>query len=255
MLTNYQASLILNSHDFRLRLKHAQNALIFVFRMRTIDGKSLPSLNAYETCFLVVDMQNDFVKPEGYFGKKGQNMKPVLDSVIRIAEFLEFCRDKGPSVIFLKTEHPRYTNADTWRIRLGDEDESPNICLPNSWGAEIIDELTPSSDEPVVVKRRYDGFLETDLPVILRTWRIQNLLIAGTKTNVCVDTTVRHAFMDDYLTVTLSDCVSTPDVGLQGVTLMNIANYFGFVKTSEEVRRSLVFGPEKIGVKKIQVRR
>jgi len=207
-----------------------------------IGKKELPVLKAEETCFLIVDMQNDFVSPNGYFGKvAGQNMTPVLESVPRVANFLNYCRRENIPRVHVQVIHPDYSSASNWKTRIGDLDRSPKICLPGTWGAEIVPELRPTPDEPVVTKRRYDGFLDTDLVVVLRSLQIKNLLIAGTKTNVCVDTTARHAFCNDYLTVTLSDCTSTPDPGMQEVALWNLGTYFGHVCTSDEAKRKLVF--------------
>ncbi|MHB8567934.1 MAG: cysteine hydrolase family protein [Nitrososphaerales archaeon] len=210
-----------------------------------IGKKELPMLKAEETCFLIVDMQNDFVSPAGYFGKvAGQNLTPVIESVPKVASFLNYCREKDIPRVHVKVVHPDYTSSKNWKDRFGELDSSPKVCLPYTWGAEIIAELKPKPDEPVVTKRRYDGFLDTDLAVVLRAMRTRNLLVAGTKTNVCVETTVRHAFCNDFLTVTLSDCTSTPDPGMHEVSLWNLGTYFGYACTSEEAKKILVFRDE-----------
>lgn len=103
----------------------------------------------------------------------------------------------------------------------------------------MIDELAPQSDEPVVTKHLYSALLDTDLLVILRSRGIRNLLVAGTQTNVCVDSTVRHAFMMNFVTVTVSDCVGTDEADLHEPTLENLKRYFGYVAHSEEVMRAL----------------
>ena len=206
-----------------------------------MNRKELPELKAEETCFLIVDMQNDFVSQDGYFGKvAGQDMRPVIDSVPRVASFLNFCRENSIPRVHVKVVHPDYTTAMNWKVRLGDADMNPKICLPNTWGEQIIPELAPAADEPVVTKRRYDGFLDTDLIVILRAFHTRNVLLAGTKTNVCVDTTARHSFCNDFLTVTISDCVSTPDPGMQTPALWNLESYFGYVKSSEQIKQKII---------------
>jgi len=201
-------------------------------------SKPLPTLRKEETALIIVDMQNDFVRPEGYLGRLGKNMEPVLEIIPNIANVLEFCRAEGVARIFVKTIHAPHTNSEVWARRYG-ESEAPPLCLPGSWGSEIIDELKPRSDEPVVVKHRYSAFLDTDLPLILRSREIKNLLVAGTATNVCIDSTVRHAFMLDFLTITLSDCVATADLELHKPTLKNLAAYFGYVATYREVIQRL----------------
>lgn len=204
--------------------------------------KELPRLKAEESCFVIVDMQNDFVSSKGYFGSViGQNLAPVQESVPRIADFLNYCRENDVPRVHVQVLHPDYTSALNWKGRIGELDTSPKICIPGTWGAQIVPELQPQKGEPIVTKRRYDAFLDTDLIVILRALHTKNVLLAGTKTNVCVETTARHSFCNDFTTVTLSDCVSTPDKGMQEVSLWNLGTYFGHVATSEQVKRNFVF--------------
>lgn len=201
--------------------------------------KTLPRLRKEETALLIIDMQNDFVKPEGYFGRIGKNVKPVLDIIPNIANLLDFCRRNNILRIFVRTIHSEYTNSYVWVSRYG-TNETPPLCLPNSWGAEIIDELRPRDDECIVTKHRYSAMLDTDLPLILRSKRITTLLITGTATNVCVDSTARHAFMMDFITITLRDCVATTDVELHEPTLKNLAQYFGYVADSKDIMKMLL---------------
>jgi len=191
-----------------------------------------------ETALLVVDMQNDFVRHEGYLGKNGHDMSPVLAIVPDLSRLVGFCRDAGVSRIFVRSIHSRDTWASNWVKRFGGLTDPPH-CRANTWGAEIVEELKPGDDEPVVTKHLYSAMLDTDLPVILRSKAIRNLLVTGTQTNVCVDSTVRHAFMMNFVTITVRDCVATDDVDLQEPILRNLARYFGYVADSREVMKAL----------------
>ncbi len=188
-------------------------------------------------------MQNDFVQSAGFFGKvEGQNMKIVEAIVPAVSNFLSFARRSGMKRVFVKTLHFDYTNTNLWNTRLENEGRTPQLCVPGSWGAEIVDELKPIEGEPVVIKHRYDAFLDTDLSLILRTMKVKNILISGTKTNVCVDTTTRHGFMNGFLPVVLKDCVATPDAGMQETILWNLGQYFGYVAPTEEIIQNLQRG-------------
>lgn len=184
-------------------------------------------------------MQNDFVKPNGFLANAGQDTKPVEAIIPALSHFLAFSRQSVMMRIFVRTLHYEYTNTRLWSSRLAKAGNAPSLCIPGTWGSEIVDELKPNEGEPVVIKHRYDAFLDTDLSVILRTQGIKNLLIAGTKTNVCVDTTTRHAFMNDFLPVVLSDCVCTSDPGMQEPTLWNLATHFGYVASTDEITRNM----------------
>ncbi len=89
--------------------------------------------------------------------------------------------------------------------------------------------------EPVVIKHRYDAFLDTDLDLILRSRGIRNILITGTQTNLCVDTTARHGFMLDYSTILVEDCISTPETEFHLPMIRNFEANFGFVLSSSKI--------------------
>ena len=78
-------------------------------------------------------------------------------------------------------------------------------CRPGTWGAEFC-KVAPQPGEIVVTKHRYDAFYGTDLEVILRTNKVQNLLFTGVATNVCVESTLRSAYMRDFPSVIVADC-------------------------------------------------
>jgi ureidoacrylate peracid hydrolase len=199
---------------------------------------ALPALKKEESALLVVDMQNDFVKHGGFMEKNGRDIDRVLSIVPPLAAFLAFCRKRDVRRIFVRTIHSRDTWSSNWISRFNGRSDPPH-CRPDTWGAQMIDELAPQSDEPVVTKHLYSALLDTDLLVILRSRGIRNLLVAGTQTNVCVDSTVRHAFMMNFVTVTVSDCVGTDEADLHEPTLENLKRYFGYVAHSEEVMRAL----------------
>ena len=194
----------------------------------------LPFINK-ETALIVIDMQNDFVSENGYLGKKHHNMKPVQDTVDRIKNLLEFCRKNGIIVIFTQTVHLPYTDSDTWKRRSAEKANDIGICRQGSTGSDIIEDLAPLKGEAVVIKHRYDAFLDTDLDLILRSNGIRNILIAGTQTNLCVDTTARHGFMLDYSTVLVEDCISTPETEFHLPIIRNFEANFGFVMSSSKI--------------------
>lgn len=183
-------------------------------------------------------MQNDFVKQGGFMGKSGKEVSRVLSIVPPLAALLAFCRERDVRRIFVRTLHSRDTWSSNWKARFAGGEDPPH-CRANTWGAEIIEELGPQGDEAVVTKHLYSAMLDTDLPVILRSRGIRNLLVTGTQTNVCVDSTVRHAFMMNFVTVTVSDCVGTDEAELHEPTLENLRRYFGYVAHSAEIMRAL----------------
>ena len=88
----------------------------------------------------------------------------------------------------------------------------------------------------MVIKHRYSAFVNTDLDLILKAQQIKTLLITGTATNVCVESTARHAHMLDYHVVFLCDLTAASDPGLHEATLQNIQKYFGYVTASDDIQ-------------------
>jgi len=102
-----------------------------------------------KNALIIVDMLNDFIRPEGalYCG-------PTAEAIVAfIAKRLEHYRQSDQAVIFLQDSHqPNDLEFDKF----------PRHCVAGTWGARIIDELTPRPDETVIAKNRYSGFFNTN---------------------------------------------------------------------------------------------
>ena len=96
-------------------------------------------------------------------------------------------------------------------------------------GAELADVVQPQDQEPVITKCRYSAFAGTRLEMILRSMRIEDLLVGGVMTNLCCETTARDAFVRDFNVFFLGDGTATADAGLHLASLQNIAYGFGRV--------------------------
>ena len=95
--------------------------------------------------------------------------------------------------------------------------------------------LQPKEGEYRVVKHKYDAFFETDLDSILRNKRIKTIIIVGTATNVCCESTARSGFFRDYQVAFPSDCNASFDEGMHQASLKTIDMFFGRVMTSDEL--------------------
>ena len=209
--------------------------------MTTAQQQFDATMDRESSALLIIDMQNDFCHPEGAQGKRGRDLSMVYGMIPTFEKVLNGARQIGLPVIFVRTLHYPWTDSKSWRKRLDGYKKGIEICLPGSWGAEIIDALTPRESEPVVVKHRYSAFVDTDLSLMLRSMKIETLLIGGVGTNVCVESTARHAYMLDYDVCLLEDCTAGCDVQLHRGTLRNIAEHFGKVARGLDMLRE--FGP------------
>lgn len=170
---------------------------------------------------IVVDMQNGFVHPDGSLPTLGMALADTDRAVRQCAAAVAAARDAGTPVVF--TRHV---------YRPGRADEGANLggahpalaeisaLALGSWDAEVADELGCGPDDLVVDKARFDAFLWTSLDPLLRGLDADHLLVCGVVTNVCVESTVRAAYMRDYRVTVLGDACAalTPrlhEIGLE----------------------------------------
>ena len=177
-----------------------------------------------KSALIIVDMLKDFTDPNGLvFYPQNREVLP------RIKKVLEECRKHGLLVVFLKHSY-REGKYDKNLINM-----RPN-CIEGTDGDEIdpMLEVDPVKDY-VIKKRRYSGFFGTDLDLVLRENKIENVIIVGTKTNCCIRATVTDAYNLDYLPIVVSDCVATNDEVVNQVHLTDIKKYLGKVVSSDEL--------------------
>ena len=109
------------------------------------------------------------------------------------------------------------------------------VCRKDTWGSEFTG-VAPLPGEPIVIKHRYSAFINTRLDSVLRTLKIENLIMTGVSTNICVESTARHGYMLDYNIVFLSDCTAAySQERTRDISLYNMRTHFAIVATSDDV--------------------
>jgi nicotinamidase-related amidase len=150
---------------------------------------------------------------------------PTIAALAREARLL------GLPVVFTQEMH-RADHSD-FGIELAFE---PPHCLEGTAGMDLVEGLGPEpGDVRIMGKRRYDAFLGTDLDLALRTRGVENLLVTGVCTDICVICTVHHARNLDYRCFVLSDAVAGTTPERHRAALACIDQAFGFVGTVAEV--------------------
>jgi ureidoacrylate peracid hydrolase len=183
---------------------------------------------------IVVDVQNDFVSPEGSAGKRGDDVGAATAMVPNLVRLIEEGRRVGLTIIYIRTTHSDWTDTPSWIYRTSQK-SGLSTCREGSWGAEFYDGISPLPSERVVIKHRYSAFINTDLNTVLRARGIQSVLVCGVATNVCVETTARDGYMYDYYVTMIDDCSAAYDAKLHMGTLENIRRHFGLVASSQEI--------------------
>ena len=160
-----------------------------------IDVADEVALQADRTAVIVVDMQNDFVDPDGAL------VTPTAeDTVPSIAKLLQEARESEVCVVYTQdSEVKGDPEFDIW----------PEHCRIGTWGWEIVEELAPEPADLVCRKNRYDGFYGTWMDHFLgHVWDVENVVIVGTVANICVLHTAASAGLRYYRIVMPVDGIS-----------------------------------------------
>jgi ureidoacrylate peracid hydrolase len=187
------------------------------------------------TAVVVIDVQNDFCAPGGFYDRTGGDTARIHAMIPRLQQFLAEARAAQVPVIFVAAGYGEayLSSADRERfLRL--HGRVIPVCRPGTWGAEFY-EVAPRPGEPVIVKRRYSAFHGTDLDVLLRNLGLRTIVLVGVATNVCVEGAARDAFMRDYYVVVVSDCTAARDENFHRSALANIEAHFASVVSADAV--------------------
>lgn len=208
-------------------------------------GKAHPfdSIAPSRTALLVVDMQNYFCAP-GFQGEVPM-ARTIVPAINRLATAL---RAAGGHVVWIKGSSEG--SAESWSVfstQLMTPDRLQvrlDTLGPQHEGHQIYPGLEVLPEDGHIVKTRFSAFLpgSSDLDGYLRSRGIDTLLVTGTTTDVCCDSTARDASMLNYRSIMVSDANATYSDAAHLASLMAFYRVFGDVQTVDEVLAFMVPG-------------
>lgn len=172
---------------------------------------------------LIVDMVNDFCKEGG-----SMVLKEGAEIYGAIANLIAEGRRRHYPIIYVNDCHRPDKRDKEFEKR------SPH-CIDGTWGAEVVAELTPLEQDYCIKKRRFSGFFQTDLDLVLRELDVRTVIVTGVVTNICVRSTCHDAFFLGYNVIVPEDCVRATGPREQESTLWDIKTHFGSVTTSDQI--------------------
>ncbi len=175
---------------------------------------------------LVIDMQNGFCHPDGSFPRLGMGLEGADEAVRNAAVAVARAREAEVPVVFTRHLYRPGRADEGWALR----STAPRLAgidglAAGSWDAEVVDELKCTGADMVVDKVRFDAFQWTSLEPLLRGLGAEHLVVCGVITNICVETTVRSAFMRDFPVTLLADCCAAATRRLHDISLEVLDHY------------------------------
>jgi nicotinamidase-related amidase len=208
------------------------------------------TLDWSRTALVIIDMQRDFLEPGGFGETLGNDVSQLARAVKPIAAVLAAAREREMLVIHTREGHlpdlsdapPAKVERGAPRLRIGAPGPMGRILIRGEAGHDIIPELYPRENEIVIDKPGKGAFYATEFGDILQQYGIENLLVCGVTTEVCVNTTVREANDRGYRCVVIGDgCASYfPEFHEMGLKMIKAqGGIFGWVTGSAAVLEAL----------------
>jgi nicotinamidase-related amidase len=179
-------------------------------------------------CLLIIDMQYDFLDASSPLFVRGG---PSIIS--NIEKILNYFRENNQLVIFVKRLH-RSDGSDVDKQRTALFRNTGGFLVEGSRGAEIIDQLKPLPSEIVITKKRWSAFFHTELDLMLRREKIENLIICGIQTPNCIRTTFTDAISLDYNVIVLEDGTASNTINVQKSNLFDMENIGAKILRTDE---------------------
>jgi nicotinamidase-related amidase len=192
------------------------------------------ALRLDRTALLIVDLQNDFVHPDGAYGRAGQTADAIAALPPRLRPLADAMRGAGGWIVS--------TQFTLVPGKGGEPYISPHLkslrpflakgdFMPGAWGHQLVDRLQPANI--TIEKVAYSAFYMTRLEWVLRKFGIETLIVGGIVTNGGVASTVRDAHVRDFRTIVLSDGCAAFTEAAHDATIASLGTIATVTTTAE----------------------
>jgi nicotinamidase-related amidase len=205
------------------------------------------TLDASTTALLAIDMQRDFLDPQGYAALAGLDISLLQAAIPGVATLLAAARAAGIFIVHTREANapdlsdvpPEFLDATTRSgARVGSEGPLGRLLIRGEAGTAIIDELAPLPHEVAIDKPGFSAFEGTALGAMLQMRGIRTLILCGITTEVCVSSTLRTAIDRGFRCITVRDaCASAfPELHAAALAMIGVeGGLFGQVASVQEI--------------------
>lgn len=226
------------------------NVGVFLEKSYGMDRAAMSLLDALtpaRTALLVIDMQRDFLVPEGYAAQAGLDIAPLAATIRPIGKLLAVARTAGLLIVHTREGHvPDLSDCPPYKLKrsrragaeIGSKGPLGRLLVRGEAGHDFVEALRPLEQEIVIDKPGYSAFAHTGLQHVLITRGIDTLIMTGVTTEVCVSSTLRAAIDLGYRCITVSDACASSSAALHKAALDMIGvegGIFGEIATTAEV--------------------
>lgn len=184
------------------------------------------------TALLVIDMQRDFLDPGGYAAAAGLEVAALRRPIPAILDLVAAARRLGMLVVHTREGHrPDLADCPPAKLErsraagaeIGRAGPLGRLLVRGEYGHDFIDELQPRPGEPVIDKPGYGAFHQTDLAQVLANRSIEQLVLCGVTTEVCVHSTLREAVDRGYRCALADDACGSAHPALHAAALQMVS--------------------------------
>lgn len=193
------------------------------------------------TALVVIDLQIDFLSPQGYFARMGYDPSPLRAILPNVNRLLAAARRAGVLVIHTRQGYRAdladMTPFERWRRRRNGL-EGTDALLRSSPGFAIDPAVDVAPSDVIVDKTANSAFIHTDFEHVLRARGVGRLIVAGCTTDVCVSSTVREACDRNFECLTVTDACASGDATAHAAALHILTvegGVFGVLAETEAV--------------------
>ena len=184
--------------------------------------------------YLVLDMQNDLVHPDGASGSSplGEQVRE-RNVVANTATAVKLAREKVIPVAFVRVAFSDDHREANPHSQVFGPIAKNGILKKDSWGGQVHEDIGKRDDEWDIVKHRVSPFYQTRLELLLKTLKVERIYCSGVSTPAVVQATVRDAHDRDFEVVVIDDCCAAPTPQEHANSLASIARFCSVVPLAE----------------------